>query len=360
MTAFTPQVGRVFIDADGYPSGTSNDPTYQLPKMQDIADALVSLSSGWAEPWVRTFNRDDGGYCETWLERADGSEKAQIVFYYNTTDAYIHGANKTGKYATDDYRLWICFKPSTSGANLSTSLNCYDHSNFCSTGNAFRFTICNDRAGYFYNQDWYWCWLAEESSRRVILIAERATPLIPDAITIMGDSVISSPYNTGSGLWEGGVTPVAHPEPDTHPELFFNWAYPSVSWVPPSGGPHSLQWYKTDHTPEYQYDHGLSIRNELLGANVSTLPPYAREPIMVHRSYWSTSYPTAYGSVWPDSGGTEPVRGNGLKGVIDPDFVSYVASHDLTYYSLLNGGEFIHIRDGLCVGWDPAFGAMPT
>ena len=358
MTAFVPQVGRFFVDADGYPSGTNSTPTYQGPKIEDICDTLVNLSAGWAEPWVRSYSVINSTYVQIMLERANGSEKSQIVFHYDSNIGYLPISNRYSYYAFDD-RLWVMYKPSTSGANIPNdgSQNPYNNADFCSAANAFRFSICSDYTYYFYNQDWYYTWLAEESSRRVVLISER-TPHEIATVAFMGEDVISDPYNYANGNWEGGGI-VAHPQPDTYPELFFNWSRRSDSWVPPDGGPHSLQWYKTDGSWESTYLNGFSIRNELLGANASSSPPYAREPIMVHRSFPSAEFPTKYGSVWPDSGGVEPVRGNGLKGLIDPDFVSYVASHSLAEYALLNSGNFIHLYQGLCVGFDPAFGPMP-
>jgi len=358
MTAFVPQVARVFIDADAYPSGTSSTASFQLPKMEDICDALVTLSSGWAEPWVRVHSGGPNIYSrQVVMERANGSDKSQIVLNYARLATDIAADNRYDS-REGSYRLWMCYKSSTTGSDISLAKYPTDAS-YCSDGNSFRFSIANDGVAYFYNQDYYYTWLAEESSRRLVLICERGTyPHVVRSLNIMGEDVFSSLYNTGSGRWNGGGV-IAHPEPDTHPEAYFSWCRYDTSWVPPNGGPHSLQFYKTDFAPVYEGDHGFSIRNELIGANSGSEPPYPREPIMVHHSA-EMDFPLTYGVVWPDS--TNPIasiKGNGLKGFVDPDFVSYVANHDLSTYALLNSGDFIHLTDGICVGWDAAFGPMP-
>jgi len=78
-----------------------------------------------------------------------------------------------------------------------------------------------------------------------------------------------------------------------------------------------------------------------------------REPLNI--------YSNVYGAVWPSAGGS---TGNGLKGSVDMDFLSAVnagaAAENLTGYQRLESNTFMHIADGLCIGWDPAYGPMPT
>jgi hypothetical protein len=355
MTAFTPQVGRVYIDPASYPNGTNTSAIYQIPKAEDIADALVVLSAGWAEPWTRVYT---GGYSNTYelhtvLERDNGSDKSQIILAYARGSGDIYSSNQMEAWSSS-YGLWLAYKSSLSGANINYTSNPRTDSGFISGGNAFRFAHAMDSAvNYFYNQDWHFVWLAEESSRRLVLICERPLHSI-GSILIMGEDMISDLYNVGTGKWRGGGD-ITHPQPDVYPELF--WGYSrgsSQNWYPLATGVNTLQWYQTDHVPDMTYLHGITVREDLLGPNPSSAPPYHREAAMVYKS------PNEYGSVWPDDSNPAPIKGNSLKGLVDPDFVSIAARNSFGTYELLNGGDFLHIKDGLCVGWDPALGSMPT
>jgi hypothetical protein len=362
MTAFTPQVGRIFIDPSLYPSGTNNQALYQIPKLEDIADVLVTLSAGWAEPWTRVYT--GGGYYthqkHTVLERANGSNKSQIILAYATSTSYIRSPNQVEVWPSS-YGFWLAYKSSLSGANIDyAALDPEYDDSFISSGNAFRFAHAMDSSvEHFYNQEWYFVWLAEESSRRVVLICERPLHSI-GSILIMGEDVISDPYNVGTGKWRGDGD-ISHPEPDVYPELFLGYSRGAEgNWYPLASRVNTLQWYGTDHEVNWRgtSSGGITVREDLLGPSPSSAPPYHREAMMIydnperrHGTVWS-----GYDASAPDT----PVSGNTLKGLVDPDFVSLAARSAFSTYELLNGGDFLHIKDGLCVGWDPALGSMPT
>ena len=344
-TNFAPSVGRVFIDADAYLGGAVSEGTYVQAKVNDIANALVATGEGW------TISYTYPGALElafVILERLNGGDKAQIVIAYTRSDLYIHADNQYTPGSTTHNRFHICYKPSTSGANIvDTGAHTPLTATFCSTGNSFKFAIV-DYDSTFYLSDARFTWFAD--GERVILVTER--PLHhPTSIVAMGPDVIDTFYNTGTAKW-GGAGDIVHPQPDTYPELFYCRMYDSLT--PGQDQPDSLQWYKTDGTWAGSQSAGSAIRGEWIqNATPNGAEPYLREPIVIFKN--------EYGAVWPDTGGA---TGNGLKGSIDMDFMSAVnagsAGENLTSYQRLESGTFMHVADGLCIGWDPAFGPMPT
>jgi hypothetical protein len=343
-TNFAPSVGRVHIDPAAYPSGTSDDANYQRPKLEDIADALVNMGEGWTR--VHT-----GGYsnymCYTMLERISGSDVAQIVLVYSRSSTGFNNNNRFSQVDTS-YRFHVCYKPSTIASVLSNDGSKTPwHSDFCSSGNSFRFApVQYDYT--FHENDFHFVWLAD--GERVVLVIEK--PLhYPIGVAAFGPDLIDTFYNVGTANWQGSGD-ITHPQPDTQPEIFYVRCYPSMT--PGQDYPTSLQWYKTDGVWNGTYGEGAAVRGEWIqNTTPNEVQPFIREPIIVYKS--------EYGAVWPDTGG---VDGNGLKGSIDMDFLSAVNagpnSENLGIYQRLSGGDLMHVSDGLCVGWDSTFGPMPT
>jgi len=340
-TNFSPKVGRIFIDADAYPSGTSTNPTYQGPKLEDIGEALVNTGEGW-EIHHTDYNTN---YANVWLRRVSG-DTAQIILHFNSNHGYINANNKYSQNSADD-RMWILYKPSTTGIVIPTSKNQYSHADFCSAANSFKFSPIPYSAT-FHNYDLRFTWLVE--GERVILLVER--PLHHAySFAAMGPDIISTYYNTGTAKWGGGGD-IVHPQPDTYPELFMVRYYDSMT--PGQDQPNSLQWYKTDGSWNGTYGNGVAIRGEWIqNVTPNGVEPYLREPLVIYKN--------EYGAVWPDTGGA---TGNGLKGLVDMDFISAVnagpGAENLNQFQRLESSNFLHVSDGLCVGWDNTFGPYPT
>jgi len=336
---FAPKVGRVTMHYDGYLHATNA--SYMMQALIDIANGLVDTGEGWS--LVHSSVYSSTYMCWAVLEKTVSTEKAQIVLCYLTNVAYIHANNRFSAHDIMN-RLWLAYKPSTTGLDINWSSYDPVDANFISDGNGFKFAPVGSYNYYLYNKEHRWCWLVD--GERVILINEPNGMHLPETMAIMGPDLVSALYNTGSGKWTGG-SPVSHPSPDVHPELFAVWYRPDWDFK----APNSLQWYDTTHGWQGTYAEGISSRGGAAWFPTSNITdpdsPYSvtrvKEPLVVY-----------------DSDTTVWLTKNGLKGTIDPGMIGVINSGDLRPYERLESSNFINVRDGLCVGWDSSYGPMPS
>jgi len=353
MTAFVPNVGRALIHRNSFSGPTADNASYQLAKLEAIADALAYASQGWANPWSRVYSNvyQTTELCYTVLERTISGNQSQIVLAYVEDDPTSYLYDRWSNVSRTK-GVWICYKPHTTGTNINWATYNPVHSNFISDGGGFKFAVAQYHGVYFYSYDWAFTWLAEEATDRVVLISENSSPnsgfdnFNPVSVVAFGSEVISSVYNTGTDDWRG-LGDEAHPEPDTNPELFYARNY-GDTWTEPN----SLQWYRTDGEISKTYAEGIDYRADLLEVNAVAEEPYPREQLVV----WKDDVQ----GVWEGPSTVElRFKGNSVKGLIDPDFLFMVNPTAFQPFDLLKGGDFLHIREGLCCGWDSSVPAMP-
>jgi hypothetical protein len=60
----------------------------------------------------------------------------------------------------------------------------------------------------------------------------------------------------------------------------------------------------------------------------------------------------------PSSPGNYIVRGDGMKGYIDTNFLRYVRLNYYTFGQTFDDGNFVYIGHGVAMGWDSSNGAL--
>jgi len=325
-TNFAPSVDTVSIDTTTYgslPTGTDNS-----DKLEAIADALVAMGEGWTRVASKNFNGADQGWFVV-LQHGAGPTYTQMVLAYCNAYSDFDSANVGGEYKNSN-RLYVAYKPSTSGANFDYSTDDPTGPTFISDAKSFLFVLCHDNATSFHDNNWKFTWLAD--AEQAVLVANDYS-MNPNGVSVMSESGISDYYNSA----------------DTHPEIQLNWS--ASDMTPGVETTHGHQCWRSNDGAVASSDgsvcNGLATRSEYMTNPCNPVAPWFVEKVVL----WDDS------GAWVNNSGTGD---NSIKGVVESDLLSYINFHSLVDYQQIDGGNFLHIHDGLMVGYDSANGAVPT
>jgi len=325
-TNFEPAVSTILIDTATY--GSTQTGYDQQDKLEALADDLVGMSEGWTRVASDNFNGANQGWFVV-LQHGAGPTYTQMVLAYCNALSDFDSANVGGQYKFGG-RLYVAFKSSTSGANFDYTTDDPYGSTFISDANSFKFVICHDQGTTFYNNNWKFTWFADGA--QVVLVASDVS-MNPKGLTVMSEAGVSDYYNSG----------------DTYPEVQINWCESSMT--PGVDTTHAHQWYRDNDGAMISSDgsvcNGLATRSEYMTNQCNPTPPWFVEKVVL----------------WDDADGSAHNSGTGdnsIKGIVESDLLSYINAHSLVDWQQIDSGNFLHVHDGLMIGYDPLNGAVPT
>jgi len=325
-TNFEPVVDTVVIDTTTYGSLTTG--TDNSDKLEALADTLVAMGAGWTRVASDNFNGVNQGWFVI-LQHGAGPIYTQICLAYGNALADFDAANLGGQYKYSN-RLYIAYKPSTSSANFDHATDDPYGATFISDANSFKFVLCHDQATTFHDNNWKFTWFAD--AEQVVLVSSDMT-MNPNGVTVMSETGISDVYNAG----------------DAHSEIQINWS--SADMTPGVETTHGHQCYRSDDGAMMSSDgsvcNGLATRSEYMTNPCNPTPPWFVEKVVL----WDDSV------AWAHASGTGD---NSIKGVVESDLLSYINFHALVDWQQIASGTFLHIHDGLMIGYKSGNGAVPT
>jgi hypothetical protein len=303
-----------------------------------FVSGLAALSSGWSlHADVTAYN----SACWWWaLEHTSGARLIWARCGDNSTGNVIEASNEaynTTRIANQfEGSMWVAYvQPHLSGTALGANPAT---SGFLPTGSLKFFPV------WQYNE---WSGSARPGQFGHHILVRGSNVIYMYADTVDGDPQIDGINFMGECLDQ--LTHESHAtEPDNHVDsLYGHLYYQDCNYAVSTW---RCQFFDAEQA--YRTTTSQTYNGALLTDNV------------VDREPWSWEVPTVYVSsnnLEPVSGGGAGiVTGSGIKGRINPEWMRYVMlpGGPANDKQRLNGGNFVYLRNGIAVGYDPTNGSM--